>query len=82
MNTEEFTKAFEQLAEMWKKATAMLVESAEALNKAFEKCGDDAKSDKAFEKRVHTKRIEVHHCKKYDYIPVVRKNLPYQRRNY
>lgn len=82
MDTEEFCKVCEQLAEMWGKVSAKIAELAEALHKAFEKCGDDAKSDKAFEKRVRTKRIEAHHCKKYDYIPVARKNLPYQRRNY
>lgn len=82
MDTEEFCKACERLAEMWKKATAMLVELAEALNKAFEKRDNDAGSEKVFSKRIRTKRIETLHYKKYDYISVARKNLPYQRRNY
>lgn len=82
MDTEEFCKACERLAEMWKKATAMLVELAEALNKAFEKCDNDVGNEKAFPKRVRTKRVAPQCYKKYDYIPVARKNLPYQRRNY
>lgn len=82
MDTEEFWKMCERLAEMWKKATAMLVELVEAINKAFGKCDNDVGNEKDFPKRVRTKRVETHYCKKYDYIPVARKNLPYQRRNY
>lgn len=82
MDTEEFCKACEQLAEMWGKVSARIAELAEALHKAFEKCGDDVGNEKAFEKCAHTKRVSSQHYKKYDYIPVARKNLPYQRRNY
>lgn len=82
MDTEELCKACEQLAERWREASAKIVELAEALHKAFEKCGDDVGNEKAFPKCVRTKRVEPQCYKKYDYIPVARKNLPYQRRNY
>lgn len=82
MDTEELCKACEQLAERWREASSKIVELAEALHKAFEKCGDDVGNEKTFPKRIRTKRVEAHYCKKYDYIPVARKNLPYQRRNY
>lgn len=57
MDTEEFCKACEQLAEMWMKVSARITELAEVLHKAFEQCGDDVGNEKAFPKRVRTKRV-------------------------
>lgn len=82
MDTEEFCKACVRLADMLGKATESIAKMTEALRKVFDNLDNSVKTEKVIYKRVRTKRVEPQCYKKYDYIPVTRKNLPYQRRNY
>lgn len=79
MNTDEFCKECERFMEVWERLSVSIVKAAEEIRKIFNKLGN---SEKVIYKRVWTKRVESQCCKKYNYIPVARKNLPYQRRKY
>lgn len=77
LNSDELQEIHEALAKILENVRETFEKLAKILNEAFNCSGVSTKK-----RYVRTKRIEVHHCKKYDYIPVARKNLPYQRRNY
>lgn len=82
MNTDELQKAVELLSEVWENVREIIEELVEVLNEAFYNSGVSTKEIPPAKRRVRTYDICSQKCKKYDYKPVARKNLPYQRRNF
>ena len=76
MDTEKLNELCKQLEDTWRKVAASFEKMTKALNETFEKSGDSGRVKKKVPKSLRT------NCKKYDYIPIARKNLPYQRRRF
>lgn len=75
MDVEELQKACETLAEAWNKA----------LSDAFgQMYGSEEKTRKIHTDRKHksVKRVPDSKMSTYNYMPAVKRNLPYQRRNF
>ena len=82
MTMEELQKACETLAEAWNKAMEKL---AKALNEAFGRMySSEEKTRKIRTGRKHkaVKRVPDSKMSTYNYMPAVKHNLPYQRRNF
>lgn len=85
---EKLQKACETLAEAWNKALEALEpmeELAKALNDAFGRMyGSEEKTRKIRTGRKHksVKRVPDSKMSTYNYMPAVKHNLPYQRRNF
>ena len=85
MDIEELQKACETLAEAWNKALEPMEKFAKALSEAFGcmYCSQE-KTRKICTGRKHksVKRVPDSKISTYNYKPVVKRNLPYQRRNF
>lgn len=85
---EKLQKACETLAEAWNKALEALEpmeKLAKALNDAFGRMyGSEEKIRKIRTGRKHkaVKRVPDSKMSTYNYMPAVKHNLPYQRRNF
>ena len=82
---EELQKACETLAEAWNKVLEPMEKLAKALSEAFgHMYGSEEKTRKIHTDRKHksVKRVPDSKMSTYNYKPVVKRNLPYQRRNF
>ena len=85
MTMEELQKACETLAEAWNKALEPMEKLAKALSEAFGRMyGSEEETRKICDGRKHksVKRVQDSKMSTYNYKPVVKRNLPYQRRNF
>lgn len=84
MTMEELSKACETLVEAWNKALEPMEKAVEALNKFFKLCDENEKARKirTGRKLKSVKRVHNSKMSTYNYKPVVKRNLPYQRRNF
>ncbi len=85
MTMEELQKACESLAEAWNKALEPMEKFAKALSEAFGRMyGSEEENRKICTGRKHksVKRVQDSKMSMYNYKPVVKRNLPYQRRNF
>lgn len=85
MTMEELQKACETLVEAWNKALEPMEKFAEALSDAF---GSMYASEEE-NRKIHTgrklksvKRVPDVKMSTYNYKPAMKRNLPYQRRNF
>lgn len=85
MTMEELQKACETLAEAWNKALEPMEKFAEALSDAFRRMYASEEENR----KIHTgrklksvKRVPDVKMSKYNYKPAMKRNLPYQRRNF
>lgn len=93
MNTEEWTKAVENMAETWNRVMVGLQEAADRLAKALDKIFNSLREEEQ-KKRVTTpcqygmsllSRRKIDSWRRpcwVNYMPVAPKNRPYQRRNF
>lgn len=85
MTMKELQKACETLAEAWNKALEPMEKFAEALSDAFRRMyASEEENRKIRTDRKHksVKRVPDSKMSTYNYKPVVKRNLPYQRRNF
>lgn len=85
MTMEELQKACETLTEAWNKALEPMEKFAKALSEAFGRMyGSEEENRKICTGRKHksVKRVQDSKMSTYNYKPVVKRNLPYQRRNF
>lgn len=85
MTMEGLSKACETLAEAWNKALGPMEKLAKALNEAFAHMYDfeeEARKICTGRKHKSVKRVPDSKMSTYNYKPAVRRNLPYQRRNF
>lgn len=82
---EELQKACETLAEAWNKALEPMEKLAKALNEAFGRMYASEEENR----KIHTsrklksvKRVPDVKMSTYNYKPAMKRNLPYQRRNF
>ena len=85
MTMEELQKACETLAEAWNKVLEPMEKLAKALSEAFgHMYGSEERTRKIHTDRKHksVKRVPDSKMSTYNYMPAVKHNLPYQRRNF
>lgn len=85
MTMEELQKACETLAEAWNKALEPMEKLAKALNDAIGRMySSKEETHKICTGRKHksVKRVPDSKMSTYNYMPAVKHNLPYQRRNF
>lgn len=85
MDMEELQKACETLAEAWNKALGPMEKLAKALSDAFVRMyGSEKETRKIRTGRKHksVKRVSDSKMSTYNYKPAMKRNLPYQRRNF
>lgn len=85
MDMEELQKACETLAEAWNKALEPMEKLAKALNDALGRMyASEEEKRKICTRRRHksVKHVPDSTMSTYNYKPVVKRNLPYQRRNF
>lgn len=85
MTMEELSKACETLVEAWNKALEPMEKLAKALNEAFGRMyGSEEETRKICTGQKHksVKHVPDSKMSMYNYKPVVKRNLPYQRRNF
>ena len=85
MTMKELQKACETLAEAWNKALEPMEKFAEALSDAFRRMyASEEENRKIHTERKHksVKRVPDSKMSTYNYKPAVKRNLPYQRRNF
>lgn len=85
MTMEELSKACETLVEAWNKALEPMEKLAKALNEAFGRMyGSEEETRKICTGQKHksVKHVPDSKMSTYNYKPVVKRNLPYQRRNF
>lgn len=85
MTMEELQKACETLAEAWNKALEPMEKLAKALSEAFGRMyGSEGEPRKIRTGRKHksVKHVPDSKMSTYNYKPVVKRDLPYQRRNF
>ena len=85
MTMEELQKACETLAEAWNKALEPMEKLAKALSDAFGRMyASEEEKRKICTRRRHksVKHVPDSKMSTYNYKPVVKRNLPYQRRNF
>lgn len=83
--TEELSKACETLAEAWNKALEPMEKLAKALSEAFGRMygsEEETRKIRVGRKLKSVKRVPDSKMSTYNYKPVVKRNLPYQRRNF
>ena len=82
---EELQKACETLAEAWNKVLEPMEKLAKALNEAFAYMYDSEEETRKIctgRKHKSIKRVPDSKMSTYNYMPAVKHNLPYQRRNF
>ncbi len=82
---EELQKACETLTEAWNKALGSMEKLAKALSEAFGRMyGSEKKNRKICtgRKLKSVKRVPDSKMSTYNYKPAMKRNLPYQRRNF
>lgn len=85
MTMKELSKACETLVEAWNKALEPMEKLAKALNEAFGRMYSSEEENRKIRtgrKLKSVKRVPDSKMSTYNYKPVVRRNLPYQRRNF
>lgn len=85
MTMEELQKACETLEEAWNKALEPMEKLAKALSDAFGRMyASEEEKRKICTRRRHksVKHVPDSKMSTYNYKPVVKRNLPYQRRNF
>lgn len=85
MTMEGLSKACETLAEAWNKALGPMEKLAKALNEAFAHIYDSEEETRKIctgRKHKFVKRVPDSKMSTYSYKPAMRRNLPYQRRNF
>ena len=85
MTMEELSKACETLVEAWNKALEPMEKLAKALNEAFGRMYSSEEENRKIRtgrKLKSVKRVPDSKMSTYNYKPVVRRNLPHQRRNF
>lgn len=85
MTMEELQKACETLAEAWNKALEPMEKLAKALSEAFGRMYGSEESNRKIctgRKFKSVKRVLDSKMSTYNYKPVVKRNLPYRRRNF
>ena len=82
---EELQKACENLVEAWNKALEPMEKLAKALSEAFgQMYASEEEKRKICTRRRHksVKHVPDSKMSTYNYKPAMRRNLPYQRRNF
>lgn len=79
MTMEELQKACETLAEAWNKVLEPMEKLAKDLSEAFE---EENRKIRTGRKLKSVRRVPDSKMSTYNYKPVVKRNLPYQRRNF
>ena len=85
MTMEELQKACETLAEAWNKALEPMEKLAKALNDAIGRMyssKEETHKIRTGRKSKSVKCVPDSKMSTYNYKPVVKRNLPYQRRNF
>lgn len=85
MTMEELQKACETLAEAWNKALEPMEKLAKALSDTFVRMyASEEEKRKICTRRRHksVKHVPDSKMSTYNYMPAVKHNLPYQRRNF
>lgn len=85
MTMEELQKACETLAEAWNKALASFSIGSKALSEAFGcmyASEEENRKIRTGRKLKSVRRVPDSKMSTYNYKPVVKRNLPYQRRNF
>ncbi len=85
MTMEELQKACETLAEAWNKALEPMEKLAKALNDALGRMyssKEETRKIRTSRKHKSVKRVPDSKMSTYNYMPAVKHNLPYQRRNF
>ena len=85
MTMEELQKACETLAEAWNKALEPMEKLAKALNDAIGRMyssKEETHKIRTGRKHKSVKRVTDSKMSTYNYMPAVKHNLPYQRRNF
>lgn len=85
MTMGELSKACETLVEAWNKALEPMEKLAKALNEAFGRMYNSEEANRKIctgRKLKSVKRVPDSKMSTYNYKPVVKRNLPYQRRNF
>lgn len=84
---DNWKKTIDALVEAWEKFTTSIKEMVDALNKVFGVSSSEKEKKKSLSSPARygmslrrTRRESF--VKQYSYRPIVRKHLPYQRRNY
>ena len=84
-SAEELYKACETLAEAWNKAMGPMEKLAKDLNEVFGHMYDSEEEKRKIctrRKYKSVKRVPDSKMSTYNYKPAVKRNLPYQRRNF
>ena len=79
---EELQKLFKVLSEAWDKFVVSFRKLAKSLETILGKRESLTRVKRKGYGQTQRKNMCCQKCKKYDYIPVIRRNLPYQRRNF
>ena len=79
---EELQKAVKALSKAWDKVVASFRKLAKSLEAIFEKHENLIWIERKGYGQTQKKNMRCQKCKKYDYVPTIRRNLPYQRRNF
>lgn len=85
MTMEELQKACETLAEAWNKALEPMEKFAKALSEAFGRMYSSEEENRKIytgRKSKSVKRVPDSKMSTYNYKPAMKRNLPYQRRNF
>ena len=85
MTMEELQKACETLAEAWNKALEPMEKLAKALNDAIGRMyssKEETHKIRTGRKLKSVKRVPDVKMSTYNYKPAMKRNLPYQRRNF
>lgn len=85
MTMEKLQEACETLAEAWNKAMGPIEKLAKALNEVFGHMYDSEEEKRKIctrRKYKSVKRVPDSKMSTYNYKPAVKRNLPYQRRNF
>ena len=85
MTMEELQKACETLVEAWNKALEPMEKLAKALNEAFRRMyssEEEKRKIRTGRKLKSVKRVPDSKMSTYNYKPVMKRNLPYQRRKF
>ena len=85
MTMEELQKACETLAESWNKALEPMEKLAKDLSEAFGRMyasEEENRKIRTGRKLKSVRRVPDSKMSTYNYMPAVKHNLPYQRRNF
>ena len=82
---EELQKALVALTDAWNEVLGQMEKQAKALNEAFAHMYDSEEETRKIctgRKHKFVKRVSDSKMSTYNYKPAMRRNLPYQRRNF